>query len=115
MEGQKIGVRGPYGNGWPIESMEDKNIVIIGGGFAFTTLRSLAKYMLHDENRDRYKDITIIYGARNPGELSYKYDLENWGKRDDLDLVITVDKGDAKWTGREGYVPTALKDVSPNS
>ena len=115
MEGQKIGVRGPYGNGWPIESMEDKNIVIIGGGFAFTTLRSLAKYMLHDENRDRYKDITIIYGARNPGELSYKYDLENWGKRDDLDLVITVDKGDAKWTGREGYVPTILKEVSPSS
>ena len=115
MEGQKIGVRGPYGNGWPIEAMEDKNIVIVGGGFAFTTLRSLAKYMLHDENRDRYKDITIIYGARNPGELSYKYDLENWGKRDDLDLVITVDKGDAEWTGREGYVPTILKEVSPSS
>jgi len=115
MEGQKIGLRGPYGNGWPIESMKDKNIVIVGGGFAFTTLRSLAKYMLHDENRSKFKDITVIYGARNPGELSYKYDLEKWEKRDDLDLVITVDKGDAGWTGREGYVPTILKEVSPSS
>lgn len=115
MEGQKIGLRGPYGNGWPIESMKDKNIVIVGGGFAFTTLRSLAKYMLHDENRGRFKDITVIYGARNPGELSYKYDLENWEKRDDLNLIITVDKGDAGWTRREGYVPAILKEVSPSS
>ena len=115
MEGQKIGLRGPYGNGWPIESMKDKNIVIVGGGFAFTTLRSLAKYMLHDENRSKFKDITVIYGARNPGELSYKYDLEKWEKRDDLNLIITVDKGDAGWTGREGYVPTILKEVSPSS
>jgi sulfhydrogenase subunit gamma (sulfur reductase) len=115
MEGQKIGLRGPYGNGWPIESMKDKNIVIVGGGFAFTTLRSLTKYMLHDENRGKFKDITVIYGARNPGELSYKYDLEKWEKSDDLNLIITVDKGDAGWTGREGYVPTILKEVSPSS
>jgi len=115
MEGYRIGVRGPYGNGWPIEAMEGHNIVIVGGGFAFTTLRSLAKYLLHDQNRERFKDITVIYGARNPGELIYKYDLEKWGRRSDLNLIITVDKGDAAWTGREGYVPTIVKEVAPNS
>jgi len=115
MEGEKIGVRGPYGNGWPIEAMEGQNIVIVGGGFAFTTLRSLAKYMLHNENRERFKEITVIYGVRNPGELIYKNDLEDWERRSDINLILTVDKGDASWTGREGYVPTILKEVAPSS
>ena len=115
MEGEKMGVRGPYGNGWPIEAMEGQNIVIVGGGFAFTTLRSLAKYMLHNENRKRFKEITVIYGARNPGELIYKYDLEDWERRSDINLILTVDKGDASWTGREGYVPTILKEAAPSS
>ncbi|MFQ6053920.1 MAG: FAD/NAD(P)-binding protein [Candidatus Bathyarchaeia archaeon] len=115
LEGAKIGVRGPYGNGWPIEEMEGRDIVIVGGGFAFTTLRSLVRYILHDENRGQFKDLTVIYGARSPGELIYKYDLETWGRRGDLNLVLTVDRGDAGWTGREGYVPTILKEVAPSS
>lgn len=115
MEGDKIGVRGPYGNGWPIEAMESRNVVIVGGGFAFTTLRSLARYILHEENRGRFGDLMVIYGARSPGELIYKYDLEDWGRSGDLDLVLTVDRGGAGWTGREGYVPTILKEAAPSS
>ena len=115
VEGDIIGVRGPYGNGFPLDALESRNVVIIGGGFAFTTLRSLTKYILHDDNRKRFGDLTVIYGARNPGELIYKYDLEAWGERDDLNLVVTVDKGDADWTGREGYVPNIVKETSPSS
>jgi len=115
MEGDMIGVRGPYGNGYPLDMMENSNVVVIGGGFAFTTLRSLTKYMLNEANRQRFGDLTVIYGARNPGELIYKYDLEEWEKRDDIDLIVTVDKGDEEWEGREGYVPAILKEVSPNS
>ena len=114
-EGDRIGVRGPYGNGWPIEAMEGRNVVLVGGGFAFTTLRSLVKYILHEDNRGRFGDLTVIYGARSPGELSYKYDLKDWERRDDIDLVLTVDKGDSGWTGNEGYVPTILKEAAPSS
>jgi len=114
-EGDRVGVRGPYGNGWPVEEMEGRNVVIIGGGFAFTTLRSLAKYILHEENRGRYGDLTVLYGARNPGELSYRSDLEEWAKRDDMDLILTVDRGDETWDGLEGYVPSVLKDSAPSS
>ena len=114
-EGDKIGVRGPYGNGWPIEAMEGHNIVIVGGGFAFTTLRSLAKYVLHEENRERFKELTIIYGARDPGELLYKQDLEMWGNRSDLSTVLTIDKEVAGWKGKIGYVPTILKEAAPSS
>ena len=57
----------------------------------------------------------MIYGARNPGLLLYKDELEAWAKRDDINLNVTVDKGDATWKGREGFVPTVCKEVAPSS
>lgn len=78
--GGRIGLRGPLGHPWPIEFLEKKNIVVVGGGFAFTTLRSLINYMLHKDNRSRFGDITVIYGARTPGLLLYKDELARWEK-----------------------------------
>ena len=66
-EGARIGIRGPYGNSFPLKEMEGKNVLIVGGGFAFTTLRSTIRYMLHQKNRSRFKNIPVIYGARSPG------------------------------------------------
>jgi sulfhydrogenase subunit gamma (sulfur reductase) len=114
-EGTIIGVRGPFGNGFPLQRMEGRNVVIVGGGFAFTTLRSLANFILHEANRDRFKDVTVIYGARTPGELIYKYDLETWGKRDDVSLNVTIDQAVPGWTGLVGFVPAVLKDVAPSA
>ncbi len=114
-EGTHMGVRGPLGNSWPIEYLEGKNIVVVGGGFAFTTLRSLINYMIHDDNRKRFGKITVIYGARTPGLLIYKDELAEWQKRSDINLNVTVDKGDASWKGREGFVPTVCKEVAPSS
>ena len=113
-EGTLMGVRGPMGNAWPLEFLEGKNIVIVGGGFAFTTLRSLINYMIFEENRKRFGKITVVYGARSPGLLLYKDELEAWAKRGDIDLNVTVDKGDATWKGREGFVPTVCKEVAPS-
>src|SRR5512136_733086 len=83
LEGEVIGVRGPLGNWYPWEAMEGKNILIIGGGLAFTTLRSSIVYMLHPDNRKRFKDVTVVYGARSPGLLLYRPELAEWEKRDD--------------------------------
>ena len=114
-EGMEMHVRGPYGNGFPMEDLEGSNLVVIGGGFAFTTLRSLTKFILHPENRDRFGNLTVIYGARSPGDLIYKYDLAEWADKDDIDLFVTVDSGDETWTGREGFVPTVTEEVAPSS
>jgi len=114
-EGRRIGVRGPYGNGFPMDLLEGSNVVVIGGGFAFTTLRSLTWYILHEENRSRFENLTVIYGARSPGDLIYKHDLAAWEKREDIDLFVTVDQGDETWTGREGFVPTITEEVAPSS
>jgi NAD(P)H-flavin reductase len=114
-EGMEIHIRGPYGNGFPMKDLEGSNVVVIGGGFAFTTLRSLTKFILHPENRDKFGKLTVIYGARSPGDLIYKYDLSEWEERDNIDLFVTVDKGDETWTGMEGFVPTITQEVAPSS
>ena len=114
-EGEMVGVRGPLGNYYPIEAFENKNVVIVSGGFAFTTLRSLIRYMLHEENRARFNQLTVIYGVRTPGLLLYKDELEEWGKREDLDLHVTIDTAVDGWKGKVGFVPTITKEVSPSS
>jgi NAD(P)H-flavin reductase len=106
-EGDVMGIRGPLGNWYPWEEMEGKNVVIIGGGFAFTTLRSSIVYMLHPENRKRFKELTVVYGARSPGMLLYKEELAEWEKRDDIHMHITVDgTNDPEWKYNVGFVPT---------
>lgn len=114
-EGVTVGVRGPYGNGWPMERLEGHDIYILGGGFAFTTLRSLIKYVLHKENRQRFGNLTAIYGAREPGELLYKYDLKVWGERDDMTVIPTIDMPHSNWTGRVGFPNQIIKEVASNT
>ncbi|MHA1734384.1 MAG: FAD/NAD(P)-binding protein [Promethearchaeota archaeon] len=113
--GQTLGIRGPFGNGWPVGEMRGRNVVIVGGGFAFTTLRSMIEYMLDDVNRPNFGDITVVYGARTPGDLLYDGDLNRWEQRDDINLVLTIDAPQDGWTRKVGYVPSVLKDTAPSS
>jgi len=115
-EGDVMGIRGPLGNWYPWEEMEGKNVVIIGGGFAFTTLRSSIVYMLHPDNRPKFKDITVIYGARTPGMLLYKDELAAWEQRDDINMHITVDgTDDPNWKYNVGFVPAVTEQKAPNA
>ncbi len=114
--GDIMGVRGPLGNWYPWEILESRNVVIVGGGFAFTTLRSSIVSMLHPDNRKRFGDITVIYGARSPGMLLYKEELMAWERRDDIKMHITVDAAkDPSWKYHVGFVPTVTKDTAPSS
>ena len=114
--GDIIGVRGPLGNWYPWKQMEGKNVVIIGGGFAFTTLRASIVYMLHPDNRNRFGDVTVIYGARTPGMLLYKDELVAWEKRDDIRMHITVDAADdPEWKYNVGFVPTITQEKAPSA
>ena len=74
-----------------------KKIVVIGGGFAFSTLRSLVEYILDDKNRANFGDVTVIYGNRDSGEVLYRDDLEKWKKRDDINVVLTIDNEEEGW------------------
>jgi NAD(P)H-flavin reductase len=71
--------------------------------------------MLFEKNRKDFENITVIYGARSPGLLLYKEELKAWEKRDDIDIYVTVDKGDETWKGREGFVPAVTAEIAPSS
>ncbi len=114
-EGDVMGVRGPLGKGFPLDRFQGKDVVFIGGGFAFTTLRSTIQYMLHSDNRGRFGEITVIYGARRPGLLLYKETLKEWEAREDIQTHFTVDAGEEGWTGRVGFVPAVTEQVAPSS
>ena len=111
--GDTVGIRGPFGNGWPMEEMKGKNIVVIGGGFAFSTLRSLILYVLDNKYRKDYKNITVIYGNRDSGEVLYLPILEEWEKRGDIKVVLTIDREEKGWTREVGFVAAVVKKVGP--
>jgi len=112
--GDTIGVRGPLGNGWPMEELKGKNIVVIGGGFAFSTLRSLVLYVLNEKHRKDYEDLTVIYGNRDSGEVLYQDVLEDWEKRDDINVVLTIDREEEGWKRKVGFVAAIVKEVAPS-
>ncbi len=113
--GDVIGVRGPFGNGWPVEDMKGKDIVVIGGGFAFSTLRSLITYLLNENHRKDYEKITVIYGNRDPGEVLYRDILEEWKKHDNIEVVLTIDREVEGWKDKVGFVAPIVKEVGPSS
>ena len=110
--GDQVGVRAPLGNWFPYESMKGKKILYVGGGIGLAPLRTLILFML--DNRDDYKDITIIYGARSEPDLCYKTDLKEWAARSDVELILTVDAGSPGLPIREGLVPNVLKEIAPS-
>ncbi|MFZ4462457.1 MAG: FAD/NAD(P)-binding protein [Bacteroidales bacterium] len=113
--GDTIGVRGPYGNTFPIEQWEGKNLLYIAGGIALPPMRCVIWNTI--DLREKYKDITILYGARTVHDLVYKDELKEWDDRPDINLVTTVDPGGQtpEWTGEVGFVPTILEKMAPKS
>jgi sulfhydrogenase subunit gamma (sulfur reductase) len=108
-EGDTIGFRGPYGNGYPVESWKGKNLIFLGGGIAMPPIRCAIWYAL--ENRADYGDITIVYGARTVADLVYVNELDEWSKRERVRVVRCVDPGGETpdWTGEIGFVPTVFE------
>lgn len=114
-EGDVIGFRGPYGNSFPIESFEGKDLLFVIGGIALPPLRCVIWNVL--DLRDRFGAVRIVYGARSVADLVYKDELEMWEERPDVELVTTVDPGGetSDWKGKVGFVPTVLDQVAPPS
>lgn len=110
--GDQIGVRAPLGNSFPVEDLKGKNIVFVGGGIGMAPLRTLFTYML--DNRKDYKDITLLYGARSPADLTYKAELPDWTGRKDVNTVLTIDNPSDGWEHKVGLIPNVLLEINPS-
>ena len=110
-EGATVGVRGPFGNSFPLEDYEGKNIFIIGGGIGMAPLRPVINTIL--DRRDSYSDLLIINGARTPQDLVFAPEFDIWSQSPRTKLELTVDRGDENWTGRVALVPDVVRDVKP--
>lgn len=108
--GTVVGVRGPYGRPWPITDVKGKDLVIVAGGVGLAPLRPVVYHIL--EHRSDYGQVSLLVGARTPEDLLFRRDLARWQKRDDLQLLTTVDRAGPAWRGRIGVVPAFLGEVS---
>jgi len=110
--GTSVGIRGPYGKGYPLENFHGKDILIVGGGVGLAPLRSLL-FTLFGEI-EKYNKVLLRYGARTGQDMVYKNAIPEWAKKDRVDVFTTVDVGDPSWQGNVGLVTTILKDLPIN-
>jgi len=109
-EGGKVGIRGPFGNGYfPYEKMKNQNVLLIAGGLGLAPLMSLIRYILH--YREDYKEIMVVYGAVNPESILFKNEIQYWSNRGDILLCLSVDNPDDKWTGEIGICTKLIPRV----
>jgi len=108
-KGQALGIRGPYGKGYPLDRFKGKDVLIVGGGVGLAPLRSLLFTLFADIKN--YNKVILRYGARTPNDVVYRNALPEWAKKDKVDVVTTVDLGDPSWKGNVGLVTTILKDL----
>jgi NAD(P)H-flavin reductase len=105
--GDRFAVRGPYGNGFPMEEYYGKNLVFVAGGIGLIPLRSCIVYAL--QHRDKFAGIQIFHGAKSPKELMYVSKLGEWGIQAGIECYLTVDRADDSWDGNVGVVGSLFK------
>ncbi|PIP44651.1 MAG: oxidoreductase [Deltaproteobacteria bacterium CG_4_10_14_3_um_filter_60_8] len=105
--GARVGLSGPFGTHFPVEEMVGQDILLLAGGLGIVPLRSPLSAVL--ENRSNYGRVDIMYGARNPAELLFTYQYEEW-RRFDINLAITVDQAGPGWQGPVGLITEVLKE-----
>jgi len=108
--GDYVGIRGPFGRGFPIEKFRGKDMLFVPGGLGFPPLRSLINQVL--DERAQFGRVIILYGARNPSELLFPDELKRWSERKDVELHLSVDRPDENWKGNIGVVTTLFKNIS---
>jgi NAD(P)H-flavin reductase len=103
-----VGVRGPFGNTWPLHEATGRDVLVIAGGIGLAPLRPAVYEVLH--GRDRYGRLTILYGSRTPPDLLYREELESW-RSSGAEVDVTVDAAGSSWHGKVGVVPKLIAEA----
>jgi NAD(P)H-flavin reductase len=105
--GDSVGVRGPFGAGWPAEAARGRDVIIVAGGIGLAPLRPLIYHILR--NRKEYGRMVVLYGTRSPRDLLYRKELAAWARNRETQVLVTVDYGGLAWRGHVGVVTTLFK------
>lgn len=111
--GDAICLRGPLGNGFPVEKWSGRNLLLIGGGIGITPLKSIIDYVL--DLRADYGRIDLVYGARSSADLCYRRDLEDLSSRGDINVHLSIDEPEDSWKEYVGFVPANLLRLAPSA
>ena len=107
--GDIVGLRGPFGRGFPFREMKGHDILLVAGGLGIAPLKSLINH-IHDD-RHEFGNVTILYGSRTPSEVLFREQFDMWKHREDFDLVLTVDQPYETWTGETGLVTKLFDNI----
>ena len=108
-EGAVVGIRGPFGNGFPLAALEGKDILMVAGGIGLFPLRSLVQYIM--DRRRQFGKVMMLFGARSPAERLFPNELAAWSMSPDIEFHETVDRGDESWKGNVGVITTLISKV----
>lgn len=111
--GDEVGIRGPLGNGFPMEQMQGADCLIIAGGIGMAPLRSVVQSILAE--RDKYGRLLLLYGNRSPADILFKDELAKWGKDKRNQVLVTIDSPAEGWTGNVGVVTTLFEQIKLDS
>lgn len=107
--GDPVGLRGPFGNGFPMADLKARDVLIVAGGIGLVPVRPLIHEIL--ANREDYGKFTILFGARTPHDMPYKDELAQWGESEDVDLRMTIDIPHPEWEGNVGLITSLFLDL----
>jgi NAD(P)H-flavin reductase len=107
--GDNIGIRGPFGTGWPLDTLKGRDVLIVAGGIGLAPLRPVIYHVLR--HRSEFGRLILLYGARTPRNLLFRVELEQWSKLPNVEVLVTVDKGDSSWKGNISVVTKLLGSV----
>lgn len=108
--GDEVGIRGPFGNGFPVRILEGNDLLFVAGGLGIVPLRSLINFVI--DNRRDFGKVTILLGCKTPSEMLFYDEIEQWNKRLDVNFACTVDRADGEWTGHVGVITTLIPGIN---
>ncbi len=109
-QGAVVSIRGPFGTAFPMEAMEGSNVLLVAGGLGIAPVRAPLYWI--GNHRDRYKNVYLLYGAKEPSQLLFSYQFEEWKKVSKVELMTIVENPDASWAGRTGMITELFNDFS---
>jgi sulfhydrogenase subunit gamma (sulfur reductase) len=107
--GDELGIRGPFGKGFPVRNLEGNDLLLIAGGLGIVPLRSLIHYVM--DNRREFGQVHILLGCKNPQSMLFSDEIEAWGRRLDVEFLCTVDRADPDWKGNVGLITALIPGI----